>query len=97
MSAHPEFDAYVTATNAVDDLLPRVAHLYVLCESRQCETQEALDEARNLLLDNADALDAAIETMGKAANAWTARVRRKVMTDRMAGLPVVTGEPPVAS
>ncbi len=97
MSAHPEFDAYVTATNAVDDILPRVAHLYVLCESRRCESQEALDEARNLLLANADALDAAIETLGKAANAWTARVRRKVMTDRMAGLPVVTGEPPVAS
>lgn len=97
MSAHPEFDAYVNATNAVDELLPRVAHLYVLCESRRCESQQALDEARNLLLDNADALDVAIETMRKAATAWTARVRRKVMTDRMAGLPVVIGEPPVAS
>lgn len=97
MSAHPEFDAYVTASNAVDELLPCVAQLYLLCESRQCESQEALDEARNLLLANADALDTAIETLGKAARAWTARVRRKVMTDRMAGLPIVTGEPTVPS
>lgn len=90
MSDYPEFDAYVAASNRVDELLPIVANLSLICESRRAESQEALDESRNLLIDASASLDTAIEEAAKAAKAWTARLRRKVLTDRMAGLAVVT-------